>query len=426
MSAGRRISEPLEFVVKIDHEGDGYRSHVLASPGGHGSAPFVPPVTPEALAKMRGALDRAIRDAAWTVPPASGKADPALALAAKAGTDLYAALFRDRVRELFDFSRGRGAASGLRLKLRFDLTRSGSAWLIELPWELLRQPGRATWLSLDPKSSLVRYVELQGAESRGRFVHPLRVLAVSADPIGGHPLDLEAERQLIARVAEVSGTVEVIPLPGATLGAVVERLSRDEFHVLHFMGHGGIDPATARAVLLFEGRSGEAEPVSGEALANILQGCSCLWLAVLNACHSGELRRGENGDDPFAGIATTLVSAGLPAAVAMRDVVSDRAAINFSHSFYAALAGGQPLDAAVTGARRAMAPDSTRSLEWSVPVLFMREWDGRFFARDEVPPEGLAPDAVPPPAAGRGARIGAYIGRINKIGMMIHTGKGSA
>jgi hypothetical protein len=421
MSAARRATRWEDFVIKIDREGAAFRSHVLSSPGGHGSAPFVPAVTRESVAPMRASLDQAIRDVASSAQDARAPAAAALELAQEMGTALYAALFRDQVRELFDFSRGHEAGNGLRLKLRFDLSRPDSAWLAELPWELLRQPGQATFLSLNPRTPVVRYIELQGARPAERCAPPVRVLVVGANPAGIPRLDLEAERQQIEQVAKVAGAVEVIPLPGATLGAVVERLRGDMFHVLHFMGHGCFDPATRRAALLFEGRAGEPDPVSGEALASILQGCPRLRLAVLNACHSGELRAAQ-ADDPFAGVATTLVRAGLPAAVAMRDSVTDLGAIDFSRSFYTSLAEGDPLDVAVTDARKAMAPDCTRSLEWSVPVLFMRDWDGRFFPHDELPPADLDAGAPPPQPAGSGAGIVNYIGTIKRIGT-VHFGK---
>jgi hypothetical protein len=418
MKAACRAPDYRDFVIKIDRDGGAYRSYVIASPAGEGSAPLVPPVARESLAQTRTALDGAIRDLASLGPEASARGAGALALAQRLGTELYAALFRDRVAQLFDTSRGVAVGNGLRLKLRFDLSRPDSAWLAELPWELLRQPGEATFLSLNPLTPVVRYIEMQGAHACKRFAPPLRVLAVSANPAGSLRLDLEAERQRIEQVAEVGEAIEVVHLPGATLRAVAEQLRRDGFDVLHFMGHGCFDRATRRATLLFERPTGGVDPVSGEALANILQGCSRLRLAVLNACHSGEVPAPEAGD-LFAGVATTLVRAGLPAAVAMRGSVSDQGAIDFSKSFYAALAEGDPIDFAATEARRVVAPDCTRSLEWSVPVLFMRNWDGRFFA-DGEPPAAVAQTAGElPPQPGGGVTIGSivtYIGRMKNIG----------
>ena len=93
--------------------------------------------------------------------------------------------------------------------------------------------------------------------------------------------------------------------------------------------------------------------------------------------------------EPFAGVATTLVQAGLPAAVAMRSSISDPGAIAFSKCFYGGLAKGEPVDVAVTHGRRMIAPDCTDSLEWSVPMLFLRPGDARLFAeRPESPVPG--------------------------------------
>jgi len=57
-----------DFVVRIDRDGGAYRSHVVSSPGGEGSAPFVPPVARESLVALQTSLDHAMRDIAAASP----------------------------------------------------------------------------------------------------------------------------------------------------------------------------------------------------------------------------------------------------------------------------------------------------------------------------------------------------------------------
>jgi len=97
-------------------------------------------------------------------------------------------------------------------------------------------------------------------------------------------------------------------------------------------------------------------------------------LVVLNVCQGA---RGD-GADPFSGLAQSLVKGRVPAVVAMRSAVTDRAAIDFSRSFYRSLSRREPVDLAVSRGRHAMfRQDST---EWANPVLAMRSPDGQLFA----------------------------------------------
>ena len=60
------------------------------------------------------------------------------------------------------------------------------------------------------------------------------------------------------------------------------------------------------------------------------------------------LRRGEGREiDIYSSTAAILVRRGIAAVLAMQYEISDRAAIEFSRTFYKALAYGQPIDAAV-------------------------------------------------------------------------------
>ena len=97
-------------------------------------------------------------------------------------------------------------------------------------------------------------------------------------------------------------------------------------------------------------------------------------MAVFNACEGG--RSGRN--DPFAGIAQTLVLQRIPAVVAMQFEISDLAAIRFSQVLYETLARGDPIDKAITHARRAIYA-FPNAIEWATPVLYLRTPDGRIF-----------------------------------------------
>jgi hypothetical protein len=95
---------------------------------------------------------------------------------------------------------------------------------------------------------------------------------------------------------------------------------------------------------------------------------------VLNACEGARTGKAQ----AFAGVAQSLVQQGMPAVVAMRDEISDRAAISFAEGFYRAFSLGAPVEFALGQARWAIFTDANEH-EWATPVLYTRLPDGRLF-----------------------------------------------
>ena len=83
-----------------------------------------------------------------------------------------------------------------------------------------------------------------------------------------------------------------------------------------------------------EGEDGQLQHVDGGTLAVMLHDKSdTVRLIFLNACKTAMSSR-EGELDPFGGVATSLIEAGIPAVVAMQFPISDKAAINFSRTFF--------------------------------------------------------------------------------------------
>jgi hypothetical protein len=149
-------------------------------------------------------------------------------------------------------------------------------------------------------------------------------------------------------------------------------------------------------VLLLEDEEGRGRPVSGQYLGTLMHDERTLRLAVLNACEGARTSRA----DPFAGTAQSLVQQGVPAVIAMQFEITDQAAVAFTHEFYAALADGYPVDAALAEARKAVFAQGN-DVEWGTPVLTMRAPDGRIFDVERVSDmarEGVAPRPQPAPS----------------------------
>ena len=80
-----------------------------------------------------------------------------------------------------------------------------------------------------------------------------------------------------------------------------------------------------------------------------------------------------------------MVRQGIAAVLAMQYEITDRAAIEFSRTFYEALAYGLPIDASVSDARVSVNIEVNNSFEWGTPVLYMRSLDGVLFEMASLP-----------------------------------------
>ena len=361
----------LDLDVLFGRSGDGYRAQVVRSPAGDGQlATFDRPLTKRELAgfvlgagSFRGEAEQA------GVAP--------VAVAKQYGARLFDAVFAGPVGECLrrSMDRAQDAGAGLRIRLRL----SDVPELAGLPWELLYDRGDDWFVALSGSTPVIRYLHLPARPRAVRVELPLRILVIRSGPTGYPPLDMAAEwakvAGALAGLAD-AGLVAVTELAAPTLSELRRTLAQDTFHVLHYMGHGRFDRLRG-GVLLFTGQDGRSVPVTGGDLGVMLADHASLRLAVLNACEAGR----TDPEDPFAGVAETLVRRGIPAVVAMQFEVSDEAAVELAPALYGALAAGLPVDAAVTEARKAMYTVSP--LEWATPVLYLQAGDARLFDIDQ-------------------------------------------
>jgi len=382
----RRPIEYRDFVIQIgSSQDDEFVVQVLESPAGQGEGLFRLPWKPDEWAGIRTKLGRGNRD----FEENSRALHPS---PQQIGEELFRSLFSGQVGLLWARSLGVVPDRGLRVQLRFKLDKQppGPSLLHGLPWELLRQPDTRDFLALSRQTPVVRYLEVPRPVSPLRRPSILLILVVISAPAGLPPLDFVRERQDVQKAWGARSEVEVQILERPRAGALREEFLRRPYNILHFIGHGKLDSHTGEGCLFFEDENGAAAPVSGEALVTLLKDIPSLRLVFLNACETACTARLE-GLDPFAGVATALVMAGLPAVVAMQLPISDAAAIAFSRSVHLRLAAGEPLDTAVTEGRQAIFSIAHSTMEWAIPVLFTRVADGLIFdMREQSTPESPA------------------------------------
>lgn len=288
------------------------------------------------------------------------------------GDELFRSVFSGKVGELFQKTRVRleaqGRGHGLRIQLDFDLNDSSLVPFAALPWELLRDGSGGGFLSLIPRTPLVRYVSMSWS-AVNNFEGPLKILVVQSSPKeeGLNPIDFKTQWKAIWENLDPQPDIRVDSVLHPSLNGLQRKLLEDTWHVLHFVGHGGLDPETGQGRLYFESATGRRpEPVTGTLLGQHLMSCPDLRLVFLNACRSGMIRR--NRQHPFNSVAMSLLQAGIPAVIGAQAPISNEAAATFSAAFYDRLAARDPVDAAMVQGRLAVL--RTLPFDWGNPVLF--------------------------------------------------------
>ena len=293
------------------------------------------------------------------------------------GERLYRWLFADP--PLSDaWGQIRGAYPCRRIRLRLD---EDAAELHAIPWELLREPapgGVALDLAAADDSPFSRYLDLASPPGGPILQRPIKILVAIANPTpmpaGLQPIDVAAEFAAV-QTATTDCAVQLNLLPQPCTLAAIEAELRRGYHVLHFIGHGQYLPRQQLTRLVLENPADPEQPyVEGDAIAEMLRrqltGQSSyddkLRLVFLSSCETAA----SSPAQAYRGLARRLVQAGVPAVVAMQDLVPVATARAFAGAFYRALLAHGLIDLAVNQARSKVLSDQLKGPQ--IPVLCMR------------------------------------------------------
>jgi CHAT domain len=400
------MHEYEELKIRIEPDSAGGFTTYADGPSGSAPGSFRLPIPEEELKARVEALGRRVRAAPTHSP------------AVEFGQLLFDALFQDQIRGIYHESLAQAQAQGKGLRITLGLTRVPG--LMQLPWEFLYHDD--DFLAISDWTPVVRYLDLPTARPPLAMEPPLRILAMVSAPTDVVRLDVDREKSIVERALRKlvdAGAVEIMWLEKATLeelqGTLRHAEYHGEFHVFHFIGHGAFDPRQNDGLLLLEDERGRASYTGGKSLGRTLKNHTSLRLAVLNSCEGGRAA----DDDPFAGVASSLVRAQIPAVLAMQFEITDRAAAIFAGGFYGSLADGYPVDTALSQARLAIMNDQN-PLEWGTPILLMRVKDGRLFdvsapiqtpspISDDLPARPPPGQPPPPRRPSRRERLAAWL-----------------
>lgn len=287
-----------------------------------------------------------------------------------------------------------------RIRLRLD---DLAPELHALPWEALTDPSptaTARFLAADRDTPFSRHVVTPWTPPGPLDAPPVKLLSAVANPsdLDAYKLpalDRDAEARCIADAlaAAPPGRVLHTHLAGpCTLAALEAELERG-YHVLHLVAHGGLQRGGDGVATFFEDADGRVDRVASDRFAAMLERLgSPLRLVVLMSCHSAT----RSPDDVRSGLAPQLLAAGIPAVLAMQDLVPVSTAHAFTTAFYRELLDSGEVDRA---ANRARATVLTARLNGdAIPVLYCAHASHRLWHPIRAPAAQQQPTAASPPS----------------------------
>jgi hypothetical protein len=298
------------------------------------------------------------------------------------GERIFSWLFADE-RLRATWAEVRGSQPLRRVRLRID---AQAPELHSLPWELLRDPGDGEPphdVASNSATPFSRYLAGKWQPGTAILKRPVKVLVAIANPenlseFGLAEILVEDE---LAHLRAATAGLEVEPtlLPSPCTLPALEAALQQGYHILHFIGHGAYKEADGAALYLADDHN-RVKVVRDEDIAAMLARCLAgagrdnenpLRLVFLSSCETAA--RSPAG--AFLGLAPRLVEAGLPAVVAMQDLLPVPTSRTFSATFYRRLMDHGQVDLACNQARSAILTAGLPGA--AIPVLFMRLQSGQ-------------------------------------------------
>lgn len=283
--------------------------------------------------------------------------------------DFFQGELRDVVTRLVDVAKDKDSRVLVRL---FMSQRELQA----IPWEALCKPGTGEgFLGVDPKLLVARGVLSQDPWEPRVVKGAVRVLVIAP---GSEEHATGALFDALGPFIQ-SGEVEWLdPIAGDTISAQVlfNRLrSGKSPHVVHFVGHGGVDLQGRPTLRLADDEDGEERWITAEALARELQSSFMeeLRLVVLESCEGAKA-------GAFGSAGEILSKAGADAVVAYLWPVKADTGRRASTELYRTLTGAErtagDIGAAIAAARSTLLTESAEAFS---PVLYLRATDSVIF-----------------------------------------------
>ncbi len=320
------------------------------------------------------------------------------------GLNLWQWLLGGQVGNAFATSQGMAIGQSKSLRFRIEIRDPDS---IPLPWEIMQpQPGKPA-ISIDRQILFSRTNSDVDPLPPQRLDRSIKILLVlGTNPPGRPPLDLDRESATIAQILRNTMPMgfnppnrinpagcQVDTLVQPTPESLITKLESEQYNLFFYAGHGKAAPDGG--LLLLNDNLGD---LNGTELAQVLVRRG-VKLAVFNSCWGAQPYKYQHQAVPRSSLAEVLLHHGVPAVLAMRDIIADREALSFIQTFTQALARRVSIDEAVAIARQQLLTQyKYNQPAWTLPILYMHpEFNGELIrplteAITEIP---SVPQSIP-------------------------------
>lgn len=308
----------------------------------------------------------------------------------QAGKDLHQKIFDSHPEVLASYAQGLGeiGETDEQLFIRFESARA----FLRVPLEflfggiadnhdylVLRHPVSRSITGVPIKRgslSPAYFNEIWGTSS------PLKILLIASNTnpdIPGVDDEVLSLETFLGNAFDMLGlSVEItrIPTEKATYERVRRVLQKNQYHIIHYAGHGLHDLSSPEKSCLFfyekENRQGMVMRMAASELSILLKG-STVRLIYLSCCLGAKTADSlKLLDDDFLGLAEGLIQSGVPSVLAFRWPVSDLGAKTLALRFYESLASQGRIDTALLHARQEVAALNRDDITWLSPILIMQ------------------------------------------------------
>ncbi|MGD2092437.1 MAG: tetratricopeptide repeat protein [Candidatus Aminicenantes bacterium] len=272
------------------------------------------------------------------------------------------------------------------------------AEVLNLPWGIALDPVSGRFLSEVPQVFISKNVLTEGPHLPEPAGGPLKILVMISSPkdvaLAGRLYYEEEERRILRAFEPLfqAGEVQVDFTDNGSLQALRSKVEVNDYHILHFSGHGDFDEEKGEGFLLLEDPVSLKSKTAGalDFAEALLKPGHTIPLVVLSSCRTAKAGFEKGG----ASITEKLMQKGIPAVVSMGLSIRDRYATFFAAYFYGQVAKKKTIIEAFAGACRFTkdleakdireAHQNMVPLQWLIPHLYLRgalrivDWEKSF------------------------------------------------
>jgi hypothetical protein len=243
--------------------------------------------------------------------------------------------------------------------------------LVDIPWELLQINDE--FLSLYSNVSILRYIPAPVFSPPLLIQYPLRILFVLTNPKDERLLLSDQELQAIKGGLDGDNRFETDVLWEPTLTAFKDKLLERQYHVVHYIGHGGLGRGEGNLIL--HNYEDKTYWLNTNELAAILP--PSVRLLCLSTCFTTQNYQIQ----AFNRLGQTRERFDLPSMVVNQFPLSREGVNIFWRTFYMDLITTGALEPAVRNARTFLAKQSSSSsVDWASFVLHLRSPNDNLFS----------------------------------------------